>query len=93
MNIKTLQDLKSANQQFFAKGNKRFFGDIDYRLLTGKESKTKFLIQHTYQWSDMFGGPKKAVFVVKRISTDGKILSQVEQFDTLAEVKNYLGDS
>lgn len=59
MNIKTLQDLKSANQQFFAKGNKRFFGDIDYRLLTGKESKTKFLIQHTYQWSDMFGGPKK----------------------------------
>ena len=41
----------------------------------------------------MFGGPKKAVFVVKPISTDGKILSQVEQFDTLAEVKNYLGDS
>jgi hypothetical protein len=88
--IKTFQELKKVNQSYFTPENKRFFNDINYKVLTGKKTKTKFLIQHTYQWSDMFGGEKKAVFVIKPITTDGKILSTIETLKELNQVKQYL---
>ena len=88
--MKTIQDLKQINPIFFSPENKRFFNDIDYKLLTGKKTKTKFLIQHTYKFSDMFGGERKAVFVVKPITKDGKILSCIIELDTLEKVKQHL---
>ena len=88
--IKTIQELKQVNQKWFTPENKRFFQDINYRVLMGTKSKTRFLIQHTYQWSDMFDGIKKAVFVVKPITTDGKILPTVETLKELNQVKQYL---
>jgi hypothetical protein len=56
----------------------------------GGKSKTRFLIQHTYQWSDMFDGIKKAVFVVKPITTEGKILPTIETLKELNQVKQYM---
>ena len=88
--IKTIQDLKQINPIFFLPENKRFFNDIDYKLLTGKKTKTKFLIQHTYKWSDMFGNEKKAVYVVKPVTDKGVILESVAEFKKLSEVKNFL---
>ena len=88
--IKTFQELKQVNQSYFTPANKRFFNDINYKVLTGKKTKTRFLIQHTYQWSDMFDGIKKAVFVVKPITTDGKILPTVETLKELNQVKQYM---
>ena len=88
--IKTIQELKQVNQKWFTPENKRFFQDINYKVLTGRKSKTRFLIQHTYQWSDMFDGIKKAVFVVKPISTEGKILPTVETLKELNQVKQYM---
>ena len=88
--IKTIQELKQANQSYFTPANKRFFNDINYKVLTGGKSKTRFLIQHTYQFSDMFDGVKKAVFVVKPISTEGKILPIVETLKELNQVKQYM---
>ena len=88
--IKTFQELKQVNKGYFSLANKRFFNDINYKILTGGKSKTKFLIQHTYQFSDMFDGVKKAVFVIKPITTEGKILSTVETLKELFEVKQYL---
>ena len=88
--IKTFQELKKVNQSYFTPENKRFFQDINYKVLTGRKSKTRFLIQHTYQWSDMFDGIKKAVFVVKPISTEGKILPTVETLKELNQVKQYM---
>ena len=88
--IKTIQDLKKLNIIFFSPESKRFFNDIDYKLLTGKKTKTKFLIQHTYKFSDMFGGERKAVFIVKPITKDGKILSCIIELDTLEKVKQHL---
>jgi len=72
--IKTIQDLKQINPIFFLPENKRFFNDIDYKLLTGKKTKTKFLIQHTY----------------KPITKDGKILSCIIELDTWEKVKQHL---
>ena len=88
--IKTFQELKQVNQSYFTPENKRFFNDINYKVLTGKKTKTRFLIQHTYQWSDMFDGIKKAVFVVKPITTEGKILPTVETLKELNQVKQYM---
>ena len=88
--IKTMQELKQANQSYFTPENKRFFNDINYKVLMGGKSKTRFLIQHTYQYSDMFDGVKKAVFVVKPIAVDGKILPTVETLKELNQVKQYM---
>ena len=88
--IKTIQELKAVNKKWFTPENKRFFNDINYKVLTGGKSKTRFLIQHTYQWSDMFDGIKKAVFVVKPITTEGKILPTVETLKELNQVKQYM---
>ena len=88
--IKTFQELKEVNQSYFTPENKRFFNDINYKVLTGGKSKTRFLIQHTYQWSDMFDGIKKAVFVIKPITVDGKILETVETLKELNQVKQYM---
>ena len=88
--LKTFQELKEVNQSYFTPENKRFFNDINYKVLMGGKSKTRFLIQHTYQWSDMFDGVKKAVFVIKPITTDGKILPTVETLKELNQVKQYM---
>ena len=88
--IKTFQELKKVNQSYFTPENKRFFNDINYKVLTGGKSKTRFLIQHTYQFSDMFDGIKKAVFVIKPITVDGKILPTVETLKELNQVKQYM---
>jgi len=88
--IKTIQSLKRVNKSYFTPENKRFFNDINYKVLTGKKTKTRFLIQHTYQFSDMFDGIKKAVFVVKPITTEGKILPTVETLKELNQVKQYM---
>jgi hypothetical protein len=88
--IKTIQSLKRVNKSYFTPENKRFFQDINYKVLKGGKSKTRFLIQHTYQWSDMFDGIKKAVFVIKPITVDGKILETVETLKELNQVKQYM---
>ena len=88
--IKTIQSLKRVNKSYFTPENKRFFNDINYKVLTGGKSKTRFLIQHTYQFSDMFDGVKKAVFVVKPISVEGKILPTIETLKELNQVKQYM---
>ena len=88
--IKTFQELKEVNRSYFTPENKRFFNDINYKVLKGGKSKTRFLIQHTYQFSDMFDGIKKAVFVVKPITVDGKILPTIETLKELNQVKQYL---
>ena len=91
--IKTFQELKQVNKGYFSLANKRFFNDINYKVLTGRKSKTKFLIQHTYQFSDMFGEEKKAVFVISPITTEGKILPAVETLKELNQVKQYMKEA
>ena len=88
--IKTIQSLKRVNKSYFTPENKRFFNDINYKVLMGGKSKTRFLIQHTYQFSDMFDGVKKAVFEIKPISAEGKILPTVETLKELNQVKQYM---
>ena len=88
--IKTIQSLKRVNKSYFTPDNKRFFNDINYKVLMGGKSKTRFLIQHTYQFSDMFDGVKKAVFVIKPITEEGQIGKDIIEFEDLNKVKEHL---
>ena len=95
--IKTIQDLKNLNNgsinarsTYFSKENKRFFNDINYRLLTHKITKVKYLVTYTYKFTDMFDGIKKFSYVIKPIKENGFITSDSLTFYTLEDVKNYL---
>tara|TARA_R110002050_G_scaffold72912_1_gene157048 strand:- start:59 stop:373 length:315 start_codon:yes stop_codon:yes gene_type:complete len=95
--INTIQDLKRINNgslnaisSYFSKENKKFFNDISYSLLTHKITKVKYLITHTYKFSDMFDNIKKDSYVIKPILENGKISIDSLDFNTLEEVKNYL---
>jgi len=85
-----MKQLREKHKSYFSPENKKFFNDINYRVLQSKKSKTNYLIQHTYQWSDMFGNEKKAIYVVKPVTNKGDILESVAEFKELSEVKNFL---
>ena len=89
----TLSDVKASNPTWFATGNKRFFNDIDYRILQGRETKQPYLIQHTYGFSDMFGKPKRAHYRIRPINDDLSLGSlQDQEFADLDNVKEWLID-
>jgi len=89
--IKTLTELRSLNNKWFLPSNKKFFGDLQYWLLSGKRSTNRYLVRKSDCWSDMFGNSKKYSFRINPISIDG-IIGQVmdEDFTTLEEVKQFL---
>ena len=44
----TIQELKQVNKKWFTPENKRFFNDINYKVLKGAKSKTRFLINLSF---------------------------------------------
>jgi len=86
----TLSELKQHNPQWFERGNKKFFGDVSYRVLHDKEHNA-FLVRSTYQWSEAFGLPKILRWRVNPISPDYKIMPLLDRsFTSLESVKEYL---
>ena len=71
-----------------------------YKIENWKDQKWYSKLMKRVKWilkyssgnasSDMFDGIKKAVFVVKPITTDGKILPTVETLKELNQVKQYM---
>ncbi len=88
MNIETVY---KANEMYFDKDNKKFFGDIAYYTIKSASGQYYFL-NHTNMWSDMFDGKKEACY---RLSTldqaTGKILDLIDGiFPDMKAVNNYL---
>jgi len=95
----TLSDVKAAQPEWFSRKNKKFFGDISYRVMKGKKSHQPFLVRQTCGWTDMFDRPKRCHLVVNDIKEDLKIGSLVKtgsmpfrQFDDLDDVKDWLAE-
>jgi len=90
--MKTMTDVREANESWFSRSNKSLFGDIDYRLLTGKKSKDKYLVRSTYGWTDMFGSPKKVFYKINKLDQKTlKIGNMLDpEFRTLDGVKDFL---
>ena len=69
----------------------RFFHDVSYKILHGKVSHKPYLVRSTYQWSDMFGQPKRLCYRINRIKDDltiGPLLDR--QFRDMDDVKDWL---
>jgi len=90
----TLSDVRAAQPEWFSRKNKRFFNDINYRVLHGKTSHKPFLVRSTYQWSDMFGQTPRVSWRVNELNEDlsiGKLWDK--QYRSLEEVKDVLNFS
>jgi len=90
-----LRDIKAANEGWFSRGNKRFFGDVSYKAYYGKKTGTAYLVRSTYAWSDMFDRPKVLHYRVNNVNQDTlKIESLIDDvFKSIFEVKAWLRNS
>ena len=87
----TLSEVQQANDKWFSRGNKRLFGDINYRILHGKDGEPYLVRSTNYQWSDMFGRVKTICWRINLLSDELKILPLVStQFKSLDDVKDWL---
>jgi len=87
----TLSDVKAQQPQWFSPQNKRFFGDVGYKVLHGKITERPYLVQHTAGWSDMFGRPKKYVYIIRPLNDELIIQSTIDiDFKDIDEVKDWL---
>ena len=89
----TLSELKTKNNTWFSKENKRFFGDRRYYVYTYRQKS--YLIRLSSGWSDMFGESKKFNYYINPldgykidyiVSEQGRALS----FDSLQAAKEYI---
>jgi hypothetical protein len=64
----TLSELKQHNALWFDKGNKRFFGDVSYKVLHSKVTGKPYLVRSTYAWTDMFGAAKRLHYRINPIN-------------------------
>lgn len=91
----TLAQVKSANANWFAPGQKKFFGDVSYRVLHGKTTKKPYLVRSTNAWTDMFGQQKKLHWRVNPIHPDSLKIECLtdDVFDTIDDVKEWLKEN
>lgn len=90
----TLQEVKNVQPEWFSPENKRFFGDINYKVLHGEISKKPFLVRSTYAWTDMFGEKRTLHYRVNEIESNLKIGSLIEtSFTSMDEVKEWLKEN
>ena len=86
----TVAQVRNANAVWFSRENRRFFGDISYKILHDKQ-KNGYLVRQTYGFSDMFGNPKVAHYKVNPLGPNLEILAMLDEFfESLAEVKQTL---
>ena len=87
----TLAEVRAAQPEWFSRKNRRYFGDVSYKVLHGKVSRKPYLVRATYQWSDMFGQPRILRYRVNPIKDDLDIgLLVDQQFRDLEQVKEWL---
>jgi hypothetical protein len=87
----TLADVKAKQPEWFSRKNKRFFGDVSYKVLHSKVTHKPYLVRSTYQWSDMFDQAKTLRYRVNELKEDlsiGPLLDK--QFRDLDAVKEWL---
>ena len=87
----TLAEVRAVQPNWFSRKNKRFFGDIQYWVLTGK-SGNPYLLRSTSMWSEMFGRPRQVSYRVTEIKPDtleiGSLIDDV--FKTREQAKDWI---
>ncbi len=87
-----LRNIKTANPNWFSRGNKRFFGDVSYKGYYGKKTGNPYLIRATYAWSDMFDRPKVLHYRINPVHPDTKKIQPLidDTFPNIFAVKAWL---
>lgn len=87
-----LRVIREANPDWFSRGNKRFFGDVEYRGYYGKATGKAYLVRSTYAWSDMFGEPRRLHYKINNLNQDTLDIGPLidEEFRDIFEVKAWL---
>ena len=90
-----LRQIKEANQDWFSRGNKRFFNDVSYRAYYGKKTGKAYLARSTYAWTDMFGEPKRLHWRLNNVNQDTLEIESLldQEFKDIFEVKAWLRDN
>ena len=90
-----LRQIKAANQQWFSRGNKRFFNDVSYRGYYGKKTGKAYLIRSTYAWTDMFDRPRRLHYRINNINQDTLNIEELldQGFANIIEVKAWLREN
>ena len=85
----TLSEIKAAQPEWFSRKNKKFFGDVWYKVSQGKVSKKPYLVRATYAWTDMFGQDRKLHYRVNRIDENleiGELVDEVFSHEYLVKL-------
>lgn len=87
-----LRDIKQANDGWFSRGNKLFFGDVSYRAYYGKKTGKAYFIRSTYAWTDMLGDPRVLHYRINNVDQATlKIETLIDQtFNDIFAVKAWL---
>ena len=90
-----LRQIRAANGQWFSRGNKRFFGDAEYRGYYSKKTGKAYLVRSTYAWSDMFDQPKRLHYRINNINQDTLEIEPLidQSFSDIFAVKAWLRDN
>lgn len=88
----TMTQVRAAQPNWFSRSNKRFFGDVWYRLYHGKVSRKPFMVRATFAWSDMFGRQKTLHYRVNEVNAETLQLGNLvdKSFRDLDDVKEWL---
>lgn len=87
-----LRVLRESNQQWFAKGNKQFFGDRQYWGYYGGASGNPYLLRSTYAWTDMFDQPRRLHYRINKVEPNTyEILDLIDdEFNTIELAKMWV---
>ena len=86
-----LGNVKDRQPEWFSRKNKRFFGDVSYRILYGKATGNPYLVRSTYAFTDMFDQPRTLHYRVNKLADDLEISDLLDEvFPNLPAVKRWM---
>jgi hypothetical protein len=80
---KLLENIEVHNKLYFAKGNKEFFGDIEYYGLYGSNQE-KYLVTKTKKWSSGI------YYIIKPVDDDYKIGHSIAELHKAEQVHTFI---
>ena len=87
-----LRKIREAQPDWFSRGNKRFFNDVEYKGYYGKATGKAYLVRSTYAWTDMLGGTKRLHYRINELDQDTLKIKRLidDEFSNIYDVKDWL---
>lgn len=88
----TIAAVRAVQPEWFSRKNKKFFGDVWYRVYHGKVTGFPYMVRASYIWSDMFNRPKELRYRINPINKDTLKIEMLidDVFFNLEDVKDWI---